>query len=170
MKSTLFYGIVTTILFTLNCTQPPEYPDEPVIAFLNLSKNTVFQGSKTAPIDTLAITFSFTDGDGDLGDEDSLKGPNIILMDSRDSTEVPYKISPIPEQGSGNGISGEITLIVANKSKGVPNICCIIPDIETCSADPLFPRDTFSYLIRVRDQAERWSNTISTETITILCR
>lgn len=180
MKSTPFYVIMTTILLAASCTQPPEYPDEPIIEYKNVNKNTIYQGSRTGRLDTLVITFSFTDGDGNLGDTARVDGPNVLLIDSRDSTiTLPYKIKPIPEQGSNNGISGEMTAIVSNTSKSIisgkdtfklGNICCIIPDVEICSTDPLYPRDTFSYLIRVRDKAGNWSNTIRTETITILCQ
>ena len=57
-------------LLIIACVNPPDYPDAPVIEYIGVNKTTVFQGSANLPADTLAIFFSFTDGDGDLDYED----------------------------------------------------------------------------------------------------
>lgn len=146
------------------CTEPPNYPDEPRIEFLRVNKTQIRQGSATAASDTLIITFSFTDGDGDLGSDST----NFFIRDSRDNSLIPNRIFPIPEQGSGNGISGEITVRIPNKVAG-PNICCIFPDRRVCQTDPRFAQDTFSYLIEIKDRSGNLSNQIRTPTLTILC-
>ncbi len=147
------------------CTEPPNYPKEPRIEYIGMNKTTIVQGSTNAPRDTLVITFAFTDGDGDLGSDTN----NLLLRDSRDNSPTPNRIFPIPDQGSGNGISGEITIRVPNKLAG-PNICCIFPDRRVCQTDARFPTDTFSYLIQMTDRAGNVSNIIRTETITIRCQ
>ncbi len=151
-------------LVLLGCTEPPDYPDEPRIEFLSVNKNQVRQGSATAISDTLIITFSFTDGDGDLGSDST----NFFIRDSRDNSLIPNRIFPLPKQGTGNGVSGEITVRIPSKVAG-PNICCIFPDRRVCQTDPRFPRDTFSYLIEIKDRAGNLSNQIRTPTLTILC-
>lgn len=168
MKHIHFFGLflATTFLLLEACSKTPDYPDEPVLTYKGVNKKIINQGSATAPSDTLIITFGFTDGDGDLGDNDSL---NIFLFDSRDSSLTPGNIKPIPEKGSGNGISGEIIATLATKS-AASKICCIFPDRRACFTDPRYQQDTFSYLIQMRDRAGHWSNTIRTEPITILCK
>ncbi|HMO38326.1 MAG TPA: hypothetical protein PKC76_03420 [Saprospiraceae bacterium] len=147
------------------CTEPPNYPDEPYIEFVGMNKNAIAQGSASSPRDTLAITFFFTDGNGDIGSDTT----NFFLRDSRDNSLIPNRLFPIPEQGSGNGVSGEITIRIPNKVAG-PNICCIFPDRRVCQTDPRFPQDTFSYSIQIKDRAGNLSNIIRTPPITILCR
>lgn len=153
---TAFYG----------CIRQPEFPDEPIIAYMDVNKLAIAQGNNIALADTLAIRFSFTDGDGDLGTaSDSF---DIFLTDSRDGFINNFKLPVIPEKGSGNGISGEITIRIPN----IPfNICCTYPDGSTaCQPNTRFPKDTFSYSIQIRDRNNRYSNIIQTETITILCQ
>lgn len=159
--------LFVTISCIISCTQPPDYPNEPQLEYIGLNKGRILQGSRTAPNDTLAIFFSFTDGDGDLGNDDSIN--NIFLYDSRDSTITPYKVSAIPAQGSGNGVSGEVTILIPNRI-GSGNICCIFPDLRVCQTDARYPQDTFSYEIELMDRAGHKSNKIRTEPITILCQ
>lgn len=164
MKLSRYYLTLLALSLLAGCTEPPNYPTEPRIEYIGVSKKTIVQGSRNAVPDTLFIRFSFTDGDGDLGDRDSI---NIFLTDSRDGFRTTKKINPIPEQGSGNGVSGEITLRLVN---AVGDICCIFPDRRVCQVDPRYPQDTFSYSIQMRDRAGNLSNIIQTEPITILCQ
>lgn len=152
-----------------NCVQPPDYPAEPVISIpesgRTTNKQAIPQGSTSASSDTLIITFAFTDGDGDIGSQgDSL---DVFLTDSRDGFVNVYKLPVIPAQGTGNGISGEISLKIPNKPF---NICCTYPDGATaCQPNANFPTDQFYYTIQIRDRANNWSNELDTEEITILC-
>ena len=77
-----YWILATTLILTESCSRPPEFPDEPVIEYIGLSKNTIIQSrSSQLPQDTIEISFKFTDGDGNLGNADSV---NILLTDSRD--------------------------------------------------------------------------------------
>lgn len=147
-------------LYLISCTQPPDFPDEPVIEFMSISKNQMIQGSFTE--DSIIVAFSFTDGDGDLGDDDSI---NVFLTDSRDDFIAnQYRIPFIPEEGAANGISGEIFLTVFTT-------CCTFPDATLpCTPSTAHPRDSLRYLIQIRDRAGNWSNEISTDLIYILCQ
>jgi hypothetical protein len=167
MKSTIWYLFSGGILLILACTQPPDYPKEPRIEYIGINKKVITQGSRSATADTLVVTFSFTDGDGDLGSEGDAR--NIFIYDSRSPNDtINYgNLLPISEQGSGNGVSGEITFTLPSKPS---NICCIFPDRRACLTDPRYPQDTFSFLIQMSDRAGNMSNLIRTETITILCQ
>ncbi|HMQ49466.1 MAG TPA: hypothetical protein PKA00_18460 [Saprospiraceae bacterium] len=159
--------LILALILVWGCVKPPDYPEEPVINYIGANKNQVFQGSVGAPQDTLSVTFGFTDGDADLGDPENV---NVFFYDSRNELldPIPIKLNAIPDQGTGNGISGEITVKIPNILAG-GNICCIFPDGRVCQVDPEFPVDSFFYYIEIMDRAGHISNRIRTETITILC-
>ena len=159
------YALCLLAFLVSFCVQPPDYPDEPVIEFVRLNKSSIAQGNSGARPDTLAVIFSFTDGDGNIGfDNDSI---DVFLTDSRDDFINRFKLPVIPDQGSGNGISGEVTIKLPNTPF---NICCTFPDGSTaCQQNDKFPVDTFSYTIQIRDRDFNVSNKIQTDLVTILC-
>lgn len=161
----LCFGALLAGFLCTSCTQPPDYANVPEINFLSFSQPSIAQGTPTAPNDTLGVTFSFTDGDGDLGSEnDSL---DVFFTDSRDGFINTFKLPFIPEQGSGNGISGDVTVKIINKPF---NICCAnLVTGEACKPNVPGPTDTLSFVIRIRDRAGNWSNETRTSTLTLLC-
>ena len=161
-----FLIVIVAILFTLNgCVNPPDYADEPEIEFVRLNQTTIAQGNNGASPDTLSVIFSFTDGDGNIGYEnDSI---DVFLTDSRDDFINRFKLPVVPDEGSGNGISGEVTIKIPNTPF---NICCTFPDgSSACQPNTQFPVDTFSFTIQMRDRAGNFSNQIQSDLITILC-
>jgi len=153
-----------TLLFILSCTKPPHYPNEPVIKFNRLSKNTAKAGFGSQ--DSLLITFDFTDGDGDIGNEDNQI--NVQFKDLRDDSEfLTYSIPFIPVRGANNGISGEVSIIL---ELGNP-ICCFTPEgIGDCFPPFLVEKDTMVYEIYILDRAGNRSNKILTDSIFLLCQ
>jgi hypothetical protein len=149
-----------------SCVKPPNYPKEPVIEFKSMSKTQLRQGNKGE--DSLTITFTYTDGDGDLGFPESESQSSIFVQDGRDSFErYPYKIPYVEPQGTGNGISGEISIVV-------PTSCCIYTNPQgfklSCDKVPQdFKFDTLLYWITIKDRAGHRSNRISTPAITLRC-
>ena len=167
MLKNIFWTLIMAVsLFA--CSEAPEYPFEPVITYEGLSRITIPQSSNSVEqLDTLIIRIGFTDGDGDLGDRDSI---NIFMKDSRDGFEHVFKINEIPELGSSRSISGEIAVKLTN-SPATRYFCCTFPNTRvTCVPSTEFPFDTMSYSIRVRDRAGNVSNTIRTETFRVLCQ
>lgn len=164
-KISLTIGIlaIATLLVFQFCVKPPDYPDEPVITFESLSKTTMLQS--TYGQDSVVITFSYTDGDGDLGFLDDGE-ESIFIVDGRDTFQKPsYRIPYIEQQGAGNGISGEICIVV-------PTTCCIYSDLFL-PCDTLNPPqqiDTVFYWIRIKDRAGHLSNEIQTDPITLICK
>ena len=144
------------------CISPPDYPIQPEIKFLGLSKNVMRQGLLGIE-DSLFLSFSFTDGDGDLGSlgqgKDSV---NIFLTDKR--TNQPserFRIPYVPEQGAGNGISGDIRLLLFTT-------CCNV--LPPCEASTTKPIDTLIYEISIKDRAGHESNKILTAPIYLQCK
>ena len=141
------------------CTSAPEFPIEPVIGFKSITRSTLQQGYSFE--DSTHVTISFTDGDGDLGDKDSL---NVYVIDERDNfLKTQARIPFIPSQGAGNGIAGTIDLLL-------PTSCCIFPDGQVpCTASAKYPLDTLVYSLYIKDRAGHESNKIKTTQIVLKC-
>ena len=158
-----WFSLLLFPLILASCVSAPDYPDEPVITFEQLSKNQIFQTSN-GPDDSLRIQLSFTDGDGDLSQLNS-DSVDIFLIDSRFPGVIrPFNIPLIPEEGTGNGISGDLFINIVNTT----GICCLFNN-RYCIANEAFPVDTFSYAIQIMDRAGNRSNTIQTTPIEVLC-
>ena len=168
MKKRFLLVLVSVLALVQSCVQPPDYPKEPVIQYIGLSKNLMQQG--TGYQDSLFVIFSFTDGDGDLGYPESDPTPSVYIRDSRDSfPKPPIQLPYVEPQGAGNGISGEITV-------KLPTTCCIYTypgggQPVACEDVPNFVQfDTFYYFIKIRDRAGHESNEIKTEAIRLRCQ
>lgn len=154
--------VILLIGIILSCTKPPDYPDEPVITFERFSKTVIEQGNAGTRPDTLELVIGFTDGDGDIG-SDSI---NVFLTDSRNGAREIFRINPIPKQGTGNGISGEIMIKMPNRIY----FCCTFPNTtNTCFPSKEYPEDTVSYSVQIKDRAGNLSNKVQTSALTILC-
>lgn len=165
-KYTLFLALLLlTSLWA--CVSEPEYPNEPFIEYLKISKKTVQQG------DSVLLTFTFTDGDGDLGKkiaDNADCGSNncefdsdttcfkdafysCFIIDLRDSCFSTIALPELEPDGSIKAISGEIDIVI-------PPIFC---KCNPCTSDEV------SYEIVVKDAAGNYSNTITSESITVTC-
>ncbi len=164
-----FIFLILLISSLSACVKAPSYPIEPHIEFKSVSSSYVYSGK----VDT--ISFSFTDGDGDIGvirrDGDScdqcslqhgdsaclrMQSFNVFLIDSRDDC-VTYFASPyVVNTSKFPGISGYFEVIRGIDSKK----CLNIPD-------PTCPLDTVSYTIVLRDMAGHFSNLTTTTPIVV---
>ncbi|MFN8287839.1 MAG: hypothetical protein U0V74_13870 [Chitinophagales bacterium] len=152
------------------CVKPPSYPIEPHIEFKSVSSSLIKHGY----VDT--ITFSFTDGDGDIGvfplpgdtcdlinalkQGDSsclnMSGFNIYLIDDRDTSINAFATAYVIPKGKYKALSGDIQVLVGMYSK-----TCFAPPQQGC------PKDSVTYAIIFRDLAGHRSNTIHTTPIVI---
>ncbi|MGB3800008.1 MAG: hypothetical protein WA952_09335 [Lewinella sp.] len=156
-----YLWLFAAALFATGCVNPPEYPDEPIIAYEGASKDSIFAQITGIP-DSIVFQFSFTDGDGDLSSEDST---DIFYVDSRfPNTPTPLALPPIPREGTGNGISGDVFFTLINTGQ----VNCVYNG-RFPAQDPAYPLDTFSLRIYMLDQAGNQSNTIQTDRIQIKC-
>lgn len=168
-KSVFFFLLACCTLWS--CVKAPDYPIEPQIAFVSVSSSLVKTGSE----DT--ITFSFTDGDGDIGprisgdtadcaccrltsnDSSVLHDSyfNIFLIDNRDGCLQFFASARVNSNGKFPGLEGEIDVIRAI-------------DTKKCSGPfpkPGCPIDTVIYSIMMRDRAGHFSNFIQTSQILV---
>lgn len=152
------------------CTVKPDFPPEPKIEFVSISKNVVNQG------DTLTIKLNFEDGDGNLGKDPGLNancGTNVcefdsdttcfkdpffgaFLIDMRDSCFARTNLPNFEPNGKIKAVSGELFLIT-------PPLFCKLGNCLTCT------EDTLVYQVVVKDLVQNYSNAVFTDTIYINC-
>jgi hypothetical protein len=158
MKSIFSLFVILSVVFAA-CVRPPNYPIEPRLEFVGLSKNMVLQGLTR---DTLFLTVSFTDGDGDIGFQNN--DSTLYIIDTRDGTRINdvQGLPSVPEQGAGNGITGEILMRI--------NGGCCTNSIIPCSAPYKYAQDTVIYSIYIKDRAGHESNRVKTPPVYIKCQ
>jgi hypothetical protein len=161
----LFVALIAILTAFGACNdKAPEYPVEPKIEFLSLSKNTfnAQRGNNIPnPADSILVTFSFQDGDGDIG-SDEASDYTVGIIDPRFPIDLVnpsrFKIEPFPQNGVGKAITGEMTV----KIKG---LCC-----KKGCVDPVQPAtEAVPFKLFVRDRAGHKSNEIELPLITIPC-
>jgi len=165
MKYSLNYiasFLILGLLF-IGCAKPPDYPIEPVIEYQSISTNLISQSF--ADEDIILATISFTDGDGDIGNDD--RETTIFIKDLRDGTfnNSATVLPKVPEPGANNGISGEIIFRIFQS-------CCIWPpqfQQAPCTPSTDYPLDTINYEIYIVDRAGNESNRIQLEPIFLQC-
>lgn len=150
-----------SVFYLGSCLKPPEYPITPEISFVSYSRDSLIQNQFNT--DSILVKIAFTDGDGDIGQDGG--GFDLYLTDLRDSFMPPaYRLPKVPEQGTGNGISGEISFVLYTT-------CCFFPDgQDPCTINPTYPEDTLQYLIYLKDRAGHKSNILETPPIRLLCQ
>ena len=153
--------VIAGLTLLAACATPPDYPTEPIIEYEQLSKDTLRRGSFFN--DTTFVTFSFTDGDGDIGSEDSLQ---LFVTDSRNGFINDFRVPFVPELGASNGIKGKITVQLFTS-------CCIFPPdlfLDGCNDTyTQMPYDEVIYSIYITDRAGNQSNVIQTDPVYIRC-
>ena len=157
----LLFSIIATAFIT--CVSPPDYPIEPQIEFKSLSKSKMRQG-QLGNEDSLFLAFTFTDGDGDIGSsgKNSNDSVNIFFIDKRNNQPSErFRIPYVPEQGAGNGISGEVRVLLFT------TCCNVLPPCEPSTTKPI---DTLVYEIYIKDRAGHESNRIKTAPIFLECK
>ncbi len=161
IKILILFFILCTCL--TNCTESPHFPVEPHLEYKGISKKSIKQGSLNT--DSLFIYLYFTDGDGDIGIEQSDSLQNLFIIDSRTNKQAEsIKIPKIADAGIGNGISGEIELKVYTT-------CCLFNNnIPPCSVVEGVNTDTLTYKIYMIDRAGNKSEIVETESIILECK
>jgi hypothetical protein len=140
----------------------PNFPIEPFIEFTSQSKDTLVQGQFQE--DSMTVVFRFEDGDGDIGRTDQEPDNNVFFIDERTGiVESTFGIPAIPQEGAGNGVEGEVRIVLYST-------CCLYPDqSQPCIPHPQYPLDTIQYRIYITDRAGHKSNEILTEMIILRC-
>jgi len=179
MKIKYLIGLLFMALTMLACQKPVEYPIEPKIAYEGFTY--LFNPDSTFSGEGI-ISFTYTDGDGDLGldDSDTLPpfGPrdahyyNIVVDYLKSENGVFVKtplLSPhVPTSESDTVVWDTITFNARfhrlrdnDDSKAISGTM----DYRLTVQNPFSPNDTIKFEIRILDRALHESNTIQTEVI-----
>ena len=145
-------------LFCCSCLKGPQYPPEPSIALLGYTfKDSLDDLGNPAHLGMLTI--SFTDGDGDVGlNESDTTAPYdynlyVYRIGIQGGIELPpeelkFRIPNITPTGQNKTLMGEI-------------------DVDLDVFPILIPYDTMYYEVNMKDRALHISNTITTDYIVL---
>ena len=100
-------------------------------------------------VNSITITFSYDDLDGDLG-ENNPNVSNLFITDSRNNVIYNYRISELAPSGSAIHIKGNLNAVIKNTA---------ITDGSSSQS--------VTYALYIKDRAGNTSNTITTSAITI---
>ena len=180
MKRRYLIGLFLMALAVFSCQKKVEYPVEPKIAYEGftylMNPDSTFSGQGV-------ISFSYTDGDGDLGLDDSDTLPPFGFNDTY------YYNMVIDYLKSENGVFVKTPLLSPHVPTG-PADTLVLFDTVTFNArfkrlrdseepkaisgtmdykltvqNPFSPNDTVKFEIRILDRALHESNVIQTEAI-----
>jgi hypothetical protein len=163
MYRNIFLTGLLGLCMLAGCIVAPKYSDIPEIKFEGLNKNIVDQGRVRD--DSIMITISFTDGDGDIGDEKNKA--NIFMIDNRDGKMITYSMPMIPQKGTANGVAGTITILHTT----LFNVCCYYKNGgDPCTIPAKPTTDTVKYKLYIEDRSGHKSNTLDLEPVIINCK
>lgn len=138
----LLYICIAILLFS--CKKEDAINEIPTISFVSISPSTANEY-----VDDINITISYSDGDGDLG-ENNPDIFNLFVRDNRNFIEYKFRIPELTPDDSNIAIEGEFNIII--NGTGITN--------ESTSQQ-------VDYNVYVVDREGNKSNTITTSKITI---
>jgi hypothetical protein len=158
-----FFYILGIICF-VQCSKAPVYPIEPQITFKNISKQRMLQSLGNIFRDSLAITISFTDGDGDLGapEGQAAKPVDVFVIEKENRDTNSFTMPFVAPKGVARGVNGEMTLLLNTT-------CCKVPNHLPCEKSVDYPLDTVNYELFIVDRAGHKSNVIKLPPIELVC-
>jgi hypothetical protein len=174
MKNKCLIGLLLVALAAVSCQKPVEYPIEPKIAYEGftylMNPDSTFSGEGI-------ISFSYTDGDGDLGldDTDTLSpfGYNDahyynMLVDYLKCVNGVFVKTPLlswnAQTQSYDTVSFNARFKRLRDSEN-PKAISGTMEYKLTVQNPFSPNDTVKFEIRVLDRALHESNVIQTEAI-----
>ena len=174
MKNKCLIGLVLVALAAVSCQKPVEYPVEPKIAYEGftylMNPDSTFSGEGI-------ISFSYTDGDGDLGLDDTDTLPPFGFNDAH------YYNMLVDYLKCVNGVFVKTPLLSWNvqtqsydtvsfnarfkrlRDSENPKAISGTMDYKLTVQNPFSPNDTVKFEIRIFDRALHESNVIQTEAI-----
>ena len=180
MKTWNLIGLFFWVLVVVACQKPVEYPIEPKITYEGFSY--LFNADSTFSGEGV-VSFSYTDGDGDLGLDDGDTLPPFGFHDTH------YYNMVVDYLKSENGVFVKTPLLSPHVPIG-PDDTLVLFDTVTFNArfkrlrdseepkaisgtmdykltvqNPFSPNDTIKFEIRILDRALHESNVIQTDPI-----
>jgi len=146
IRTYILFLIAMGIVFFNSCTKYEEVKEseKPSITYTTITPMNIAEFK-----DSVQITIKYKDGNGDLGDEnpDEL---NIYVKDNRLDKPDYYHLHALAPPGKNIAIDGTLNIKLKNTFLiGSGN------------------SETTSYEVKIKDRAGNWSNSITTEMVTI---
>jgi|ERR1051325_12121913 hypothetical protein len=139
---------VTFVLFVFvsSCKKKDKFESTvtPQIEFVSISPSSVVEYANS-----ITITFSYDDLDGDVG-ENNANATNLFITDSRNNVTYNYRISQLAPDGASIHIKGNLNAVIKSTA---------ITDNSSSQS--------VTYSIYIKDRAGNTSNTITTDAITV---
>ena len=180
MKERILFGWFFLVLAVCSCQKPVVYPIEPMIAYEGFTylfdADSSFSGEGV-------ISFSYTDGDGDLGLDDNDTLPpfgfhdahyyNMVIDYLKSENGVFVKtplLSPhVPTNPADTLVLYDTVTFNARfkrlRSSEVPKAISGTMDYRLTVQNPFSPNDTIKFEIHILDRALHESNVIQTDPI-----
>lgn len=145
MKNYFFALSAVAFLLLSSCGKTEEISEVPELKFISITPQNAVKYQ-----DAIRITFEYTDGDGDLG-ENTPDVKNLFVTDNRNNVTYQLRMSQLAPTGSDIIIKGNYVLQLAPQD--------FVDDNNTS--------ENITYSIYVVDRAGHQSNTIQTAQITV---
>jgi len=143
MKNILFIACISLLAF--GCEDDKiEYDSTPEIGIISVSPVVVNEFQ-----DDITVVISYTDGDGDLGENDPTIN-NLFVIDNRINITQSFRIPQLSPNGSNIAIQGQLDVVIPGTG---------ITDGST--------QQQATFTIFVKDRAGNESNRVTTQAITI---
>ena len=144
IKFTSIISLYLALIIFQSCHKDdPIYSSTPTIELVSVSSDNVAEG------DPLTFRIKYTDGDGDLG-ENNADAHNLFLTDNRVNVTYEYRIKELAPEGSSIIIRGYLDVV-----------------LNTTAITNGSSSQSVTYSIYVKDRAGNQSNTVTTGAITI---
>jgi hypothetical protein len=169
-----------------SCLSPPSYPDTPSIGFESIRLQRFTLPNSSVPIDSVYITISFQDGDGDLGltDAEAQAAPysasypnlNYVITDfikngsnsSYDSARTVLRnIPPYPSLAKARLYSTFDHLSSTTDNRKSPLKGTLTRAYGFYLGGPYLPNQELKFRISIFDRAQHQSNEVETTSVTI---
>lgn len=137
------------LLFTAGCSLAGCHKDDPIESAVPTIELTSVSATNIQEGDPLTFRIKYTDGDGDLG-ENNADAHNLFLVDNRVNVTYEYRIQELAPSGSDIIIRGYLDV-----------------ELGTTAITNGTNSQYVTYSIYVKDRAGNQSNTVTTENITI---
>ena len=179
MKKLLLIGLLFMTLAICSCQEQVEYPIEPRIEYQGftylINPDSTFSGEGV-------VSFSYTDGDGDLGLDEGDTLPPFgfhdahyynMVVDYMKSVNGEFVKTPLLSWNSQTQSYDTVTFSARFRrlrDSEEPKAISGTMDYKLTVQNPLSPNDTIKFEIHILDRALHESNVIQTEAIYTGCR
>ena len=180
MKTRYLIGVLLLALTVCSCQKPVEYPIEPKIAYEGftylMNADSTFSGEGI-------VSFSYTDGDGDLGLDDSDTLPPFGFHDAHyynmvidylkcvngEFVKIPLLSPHVPTSPADTLVLYDTVTFNARfkrlRDSEEPRAISGTMEYKLTVQNPFSPNDTVKFEIHILDRALHESNVIQTEAI-----